>query len=182
MQDAIIQILKAVGEDPKREGLEKTPQRVEKAYHFLTKGYQEDPVKILKSAVFHENYDEMVVVKDIGLYSLCEHHLLPFHGKAHVAYIPNGKIVGLSKIMRVVESYSRRLQVQERLTQQIAQCIEEALNPQGVGVVIEAYHLCTAMRGVEKQNANMITSSILGCFRDRATRQEFMSFVKGNIK
>ena len=179
MRDAVKKIIEAVGEDPKREGLEKTPKRVEEAFKFLTKGYKDDPQEILKSALFNENYDEMVVVKDIDLYSLCEHHLLPFHGKAHVAYVPDGKIVGLSKIIRVVEAYSRRLQVQERLTQQIAKCIESALNPQGVAVVIEAYHLCTAMRGVEKQNANMVTSALLGCFRDRATRQEFMGFIKG---
>lgn len=178
MKEAIIEIIKAIGEDPNREGLLKTPDRVEKAYKFLTKGYNENPIKMLTSAIFHENYDEMVVVKDIDLYSLCEHHLLPFHGKAHVAYLPKGKIVGLSKIMRVVEAYARRLQVQERLTQQIANCIQEALNPLGVGVVIEAYHLCTAMRGVEKQNSFMTTSALLGCFRDRATRQEFMGFIK----
>lgn len=178
MQNAIKTIIENLGEDPNREGLVKTPVRFEKALKYLTKGYSENPEQILQSALFNEYYDEMVVVKDIDLYSLCEHHLLPFHGKAHIAYVPNGKIVGLSKIMRVVEAYSRRLQVQERLTQQIAKCIDDALKPLGVGVVIEAYHLCTAMRGVEKQNANMITSSLLGCFRDRATRQEFMSFIK----
>ncbi|EKD26819.1 MAG: GTP cyclohydrolase I [uncultured bacterium] len=178
MKDAVESILKYIGEDPNREGLLKTPSRVEKSFEFLTKGYKENPIEILKAALFKEDYDEMVVVKDIDLYSLCEHHLLPFHGKAHVAYLPAGKIVGLSKIMRVVEAFSRRLQVQERLTQQIADCIQEALNPLGVAVVVEAYHLCAAMRGVQKQNASMVTSSLLGKFRDRATRQEFMSFIK----
>lgn len=177
MKDAIKTILKSIGENPEREGLLKTPERVEKTYAFLTKGYNENPAQILKTAIFHENYDEMVVVKDIDLYSLCEHHLLPFHGKAHVAYLPDGKIVGLSKIIRIVEAYARRLQVQERLTQQIANSIQEALNPLGVGVVIKAYHLCTAMRGVEKQNSMMMTSALLGAFRDKGTREEFMSFI-----
>ncbi len=177
MKKAVKEILEFIGEDPLREGLLKTPQRVEKSFQFLTKGYKEDPAKILTSALFEEEYDEMVIVKDIDLYSLCEHHLLPFHGKAHVAYLPSGKIVGLSKIMRVVEAYARRLQVQERLTQQIANCIQDALSPLGVGVVIEAYHLCTAMRGVEKQNSRMITSALLGKFRNRATRQEFLSII-----
>lgn len=178
MQEAVKTIIEKIGEDPNREGLIKTPLRVEKSYEFLTKGYKQDPMSMLTSAIFHENYDEMVVVKDIDLYSLCEHHMLPFHGKAHVAYLPAGKIVGLSKIMRVVEAFSRRLQVQERLTQQIARCIQEALQPLGVAVVIEAYHLCVAMRGAEKQNAFMTTSALLGAFRDKATRQEFMSFIK----
>ncbi len=178
VQEAIRTLLKHVGEDPDREGLLKTPERVEKSLAYLTRGYSEDPEKILASAVFQEDYDEMVLVKDIDLYSLCEHHLLPFHGKAHVAYIPKGKIVGLSKIARVVDAFARRLQVQERLTQQIAQCLNDAIKPQGVGVVIEAYHLCMAMRGVEKQNAYMTTSSVLGQFRDKTTRQEFMSFIK----
>ncbi len=177
MKEAVKEILEFIGEDPLREGLLKTPQRVEKSFQFLTKGYKEDPAEILTSALFEEEYDEMVIVKDIDLYSLCEHHLLPFHGKAHVAYLPSGKIVGLSKIMRVVEAYARRLQVQERLTQQIANCIQDALSPLGVGVVIEAYHLCTAMRGVEKQNSHMITSALLGKFRNRATRQEFLSII-----
>ena len=179
MREAINKILRAIGEDPEREGLLKTPERVEKAYLHLTKGYKENPEEILRSAIFEEPYDEMVVVKDIDLYSLCEHHLLPFHGKVHVAYIPDGKIVGLSKLPRVVEAFARRLQVQERLTQQIAYCINNTLNPKGTAVVIEAYHLCLAMRGVEKQNAHLITSSLLGRFRsDRGTRQEFMSFIK----
>jgi len=177
MKKEVKAILEFIGEDPLREGLIKTPQRVEESFKFLTKGYQEKPAEILTSALFEEEYDEMVIVKDIDLYSLCEHHLLPFHGKAHVAYLPSGKIVGLSKIMRVVEAYARRLQVQERLTQQIAHCIQDALSPLGVGVVIEAYHLCTAMRGVEKQNSHMITSALLGKFRDRATRQEFLSII-----
>ncbi|MBN2143529.1 MAG: GTP cyclohydrolase I FolE [Candidatus Aureabacteria bacterium] len=179
MHDAIINILRSIGEDPERPGLIKTPDRVEKTYQFLTKGYKENPEKILISAIFDEPYDEMVVVKNINIYSLCEHHLLPFHGKVHVAYIPDGKIVGLSKIPRVVEAFARRLQVQERLTQQIAFCINNTLQPKGTAVVIEAYHLCLAMRGVEKQNAHLITSTLLGRFRsDRGTRQEFMSFIK----
>jgi GTP cyclohydrolase IA len=179
MREAINKILRAIGEDPEREGLLKTPERVEKAYLHLTRGYKENPEEILRSAIFEEPYDEMVVVKDIDLYSLCEHHLLPFHGKVHVAYIPDGKIVGLSKLPRVVEAFARRLQVQERLTQQIAYCINNTLNPKGTAVVVEAYHLCLAMRGVEKQNAHLITSSLLGRFRsDRGTRQEFMSFIK----
>lgn len=178
MRKEVKKIIELVGENPEREGLLKTPERFEKAMKFLTKGYSENPAEILKSATFNEDYDEMVVVKDIDIYSLCEHHLIPFHGKVHVAYVPQGKIVGLSKIMRVVEVFSRRFQVQERLTQQIAGCIKDALDPLGVAVVVEAYHLCTAMRGVEKQNALMITSALLGCFRDRATRQEFMSFIK----
>jgi GTP cyclohydrolase I len=178
VRNAVRTLLEHMGEDPEREGLSKTPERVEKSFTYLTQGYSKDPEKILASAVFQENYDEMVLVKNIDLYSLCEHHLLPFHGKAHVAYIPKGKIVGLSKIARIVDIFSRRLQVQERLTQQIAQCLNNAIEPQGVGVVIEAYHLCMAMRGVEKQNAYMTTSSLLGQFRDKATRQEFMSFIK----
>jgi GTP cyclohydrolase I len=178
MEDAVRKILECIGEDPEREGLVDTPARVARAYEFLTKGYHEDPTAILTSALFTEDYDEMVVVKNIDLYSLCEHHMLPFHGKAHVAYLPKGQIVGLSKIIRVVEAFSRRLQVQERLTQQIAECIQKALNPLGVAVVIEAYHLCTAMRGVEKQNTFMTTSALLGAFRERATRQEFMGFIR----
>ena len=176
-------IISFVGEDPEREGLLKTPQRVTEAMKFLTRGYDLDVNKLLNGAVFTEEYDDMVVVKDIEFYSLCEHHMLPFYGKAHVAYIPNGRIVGLSKIPRLVDMYARRLQVQERLTTQIAEALERALQPRGVAVVLEASHLCMLMRGVEKQSATMISSHVMGAFRtDRATRQEFMSLVKGNGK
>ena len=170
-----------VGEDPNREGLERTPERFEKAFRFLTSGYDQDPAKILNGAMFSVCYDEMVVVKDIEVYSLCEHHLLPFFGKCHVAYLPNKKVVGLSKIARLVNMYARRLQIQERLTNQIATTIEEQLSPQGVGVIIEARHLCMVMRGVEKQNSLAVTSAMLGAFRDnKETRDEFLSLVKGS--
>ena len=169
-----------VGEDPNREGLQRTPERFEKAFRFLTSGYDQDPAKILNGAMFSVCYDEMVVVKDIEMYSLCEHHLLPFFGKCHVAYLPNKKVVGLSKIARLVNMYARRLQIQERLTNQIANTIQEQLNPQGVGVIIEARHLCMVMRGVEKQNSLAVTSAMLGAFRDnKETRDEFLSLVKG---
>jgi GTP cyclohydrolase IA len=179
IRDQVAEILRSLGEDPTRQGLEKTPLRVEKALQYATKGYSEDPAQILRSAVFDEaEYDEMVIVKDIDLYSLCEHHLLPFFGKAHVAYLPNKKIVGLSKIPRVVECFARRLQVQERLTTQIAKLIEDTLKPKGVAVVVEAYHLCVMMRGVEKQNAHMVTSSMRGRFRsDPKTREEFLDLI-----
>ena len=171
-------LLAAIGENPNRQGLKKTPQRVEASYQYLSSGYQKSASKILNSAVFDEAYDEMVLMKDIDLFSLCEHHLLPFYGKCHVAYIPNGKIIGLSKIPRIVEMFSRRLQVQERLTQQIANCLNDALAPLGVAVIIEALHLCMAMRGVEKQNSVCVTSTMLGVFRsDRATRSEFMNLI-----
>jgi len=180
MKELIEQLIRELGEDPLREGLKRTPERVAKAYQFFTKGYQQDPEQILKNALFTEDYDEMVIVKDIDLFSLCEHHLLPFFGKCHVAYIPNRKIVGLSKIVRLVEVYSRRLQVQERLTSQIANTIQNTLNPYGVGVVVEAMHLCMMMRGVEKQNSIAITSSMLGNFRTNVeTRMEFMELIKG---
>ena len=174
-------LLKELGENPKREGLLKTPTRVAASLKYLTKGYQEDVKTILNGAIFHEPYDEMVVVKDIELFSLCEHHLLPFYGKAHVAYLPKGKIIGLSKIPRVVDVFSKRLQVQERLTMQIADCLMEALEPRGVAVVIEAFHLCMAMRGVEKQNSYTVTSAMLGSFRnvDRC-RSEFLSLIRKN--
>ena len=176
--ELIHDLLKNVGEDPSREGLIKTPERFSKAMDCLTSGYKVDPHALLEKALFTERYAKMVIVKDIELFSLCEHHLLPFYGKAHVAYIPNGKIVGLSKIPRVVDCFARRLQVQERLTEQISHTIEEVLKPQGVGVVIEAFHFCMMMRGVEKQNSYTITSSMLGVFReDRRTRQEFMSLI-----
>jgi GTP cyclohydrolase I len=171
-------ILAGLGEDPDREGLAKTPERVEKAMKFLTRGYQQDPAEVLNSALFTVTYDEMVVVKDIDVYSLCEHHLLPFHGKAHVAYLPNGKVVGLSKIPRVVDIYARRLQVQERLTVEIAEAIQNAVKPRGVGVIIEAEHFCMMMRGVEKQNSVAVTSCMLGAFRDQQqTREEFLSLL-----
>lgn len=179
MEDSIRAILEHVGEDPEREGLKDTPDRVHRAYHYLTRGYRMDPATVIGKAVFKEKYDEMVVVRDIDFYSLCEHHLLPFFGKAHVAYIPAGRLIGLSKIPRIVEHFSRRLQLQERLTNQIADCIQAAITPRGVAVVIEGFHLCMAMRGVEKQNAYMTTSAVLGDFRDdRATRSEFLDLLK----
>ena len=180
IRDLVAEMLRSLGEDPTRQGLEKTPERVEKALQYATRGYSEDPAQILRSAVFDEaDYDEMVIVKDIDLYSLCEHHLLPFFGKAHVAYLPNKRIVGLSKIPRVVECFARRLQVQERLTTQIAKTIEEAVKPKGVAVVVECFHLCVMMRGVEKQNAHMVTSSMRGRFRtDPKTREEFLDLIK----
>ncbi len=173
-------ILRYVGEDPAREGLLRTPHRVAEALKFLTRGYEQDIETLLNGAVFHEDYEDMVVVKDIEFYSLCEHHMLPFFGKAHVAYIPNGRIVGLSKIPRLVDMFARRLQVQERLTTEIAEALEEALQPRGVGVVLEGTHMCMLMRGVQKQQASMVTSHVMGAFRsDRATRSEFMALVKG---
>ena len=174
MADAVYSMLEGMGENPEREGLLKTPERVARAMRFFTKGYREDPKEMLKKAVFTESYDEMVLVKDIDLFSLCEHHMLPFFGKAHVAYIPDGKIVGLSKLPRVVEVYARRLQVQERLTQQIRDTIQEVLNPRGVGVVIEAKHMCMVMRGVEKQNSTTTTSAMSGEFLSQPTRSEFL--------
>ena len=174
------EILRLLGEDPAREGLQKTPERVAKAMSFLTKGYDENPLEIIRSATFREEYKQMVLVKDIELYSLCEHHMLPFYGKAHVAYIPNGHITGLSKIARVVECFARRLQVQERLTVQIRDCIQEALNPMGVAVVIEASHMCMQMRGVEKQNSITTTSDFTGAFNQAKTREEFMNLIRHN--
>lgn len=167
-------ILAQIGEDPKREGLVKTPNRVGETLQFLCKGYNEDPEAILKSALFEEDYRQMVVVKDIDFYSLCEHHILPFFGKVHVAYIPNGRITGLSKIARVVDVYARRLQVQERLTTQIKECIQKTLNPLGVMVVVEAEHLCMQMRGVQKQHAMTVTSDFTGAFEQAKTREEFL--------
>jgi len=172
-----------IGEDPEREGLRRTPERFEKALRFLTSGYRQDPTKILNGAMFRVCYDEMVVVKDIEVYSLCEHHLLPFFGKCHVAYIPDKRVVGLSKIARLVNMYARRLQIQERLTSQIARAIEENLNPQGVGVIIEARHLCMVMRGVEKQHSTAVSSAMLGVFREnKQTRDEFLALVRGGKK
>ena len=172
-------ILGLLGEDPEREGLQKTPMRVAKAMQILTRGYSQDPHKVLTDALFKEDYNQMVIVKDIDVFSLCEHYMLPFYGKAHVAYIPNGHITGLSKIARVVDIYSHRLQVQERLTQQIKDCIQETLKPQGVMVVIEAKHMCMQMRGVEKQNAITTTSDFSGVFNNLNTRQEFMNLLRG---
>jgi GTP cyclohydrolase IA len=174
-------IIAELGEDPKREGLVKTPERIAKAMQFITQGYQIDPKQILLSALFHEDHNEIVIVKDIELYSMCEHHMLPFFGKAHVAYIPNGVITGLSKVARVVDAYSRRLQVQERLTVQVRDCIQEALNPLGVAVVIEAKHMCMMMRGVEKQNSVTTTSAFTGEFRNNATRSEFLKLISTQL-
>jgi GTP cyclohydrolase I len=179
MEEQIRLILKALGENPDREGLQRTPQRVAQALAFLTQGYQMDPAKVINDALFSEDYEEMIVQKDIDFYSLCEHHLLPFFGKAHVAYIPHHKIVGISKLARLVDVYARRLQVQERLTNQIATIIMEKLDPLGVAVVVEAEHLCMRMRGVEKQNSMIITSTLLGAFRTRQeTRAEFMNLIR----
>ncbi len=179
--DHYSQIIKILGEDPEREGLIKTPQRVAKAMQFLLQGYHMDPEAILKSAMFKEDYRQMVVVKDIELFSMCEHHMLPFIGKAHVAYIPNGYITGLSKIARVVEAFSRRLQVQERLTTQIKECINDTLNPMGVAVVIEAQHLCMQMRGVQKQHSVTTTSDFTGIFLKEPTRGEFLKIISSNL-
>jgi GTP cyclohydrolase I len=177
--DLVREILVQVGENPEREGLLRTPERFEKALRFLTSGYKQDPEKLLNGAMFSVTYDEMVVVKDIEFYSLCEHHMLPFFGRCHVAYIPNKKVVGLSKVARLVNMYARRLQIQERLTSQIAQTISDQLNPQGVGVIVEARHLCMVMRGVEKQRSEAVTSAMLGVFREnKQTRDEFLSLVR----
>lgn len=175
-------ILKLLGEDPDREGLLKTPERVAKALSFLTRGYQSDPEEILRSAIFKEEYRQMVIVKDIDIYSMCEHHMLPFHGKAHVAYIPDGYITGLSKVARVVETYAARLQVQERLTTQIRNCIQDNLKPLGVAVVIEAQHMCMQIRGVQKQNSVTTTSAFTGCFLSNLnTREEFMHLIASRL-
>ena len=178
LADHYSEILTLLGEDKDREGLQKTPMRVAKAMQFLTKGYSQDPKAIREKALFHEEYSHMVIVKDINFYSLCEHHMLPFYGKAHIAYIPNGTITGLSKIARVVEVFARRLQVQERMTYQIMECIEETLKPMGVMVVIEAAHMCMQMRGVEKPNSVTTTSAFSGVFKAKETRQEFMDLIK----
>src|ERR1700722_2529879 len=177
-QEMYREIISRLGEDPDRDGLRATPGRVEKALAYLTKGYDQDPAQILHDALFEVDYDEMVIVKDVEMFSLCEHHMLPFFGKVHVAYIPNGKVIGLSKIPRLVEVFARRLQVQERLTRQIADAIQDAIQPQGVGVVIEARHLCMMMRGVEKQHSSTVTSAMQGVFHQQNTRGEFLSLVQ----
>jgi len=183
LQDLIEETLRRLGEDPARSGLEKTPHRVAASLRFLTRGYHLDAEQVLREAMFVEPHESMVLVRDIELYSMCEHHLLPFYGKAHVAYLPSGRIVGLSKLARVVDIYARRLQVQERLTDQIAEAIERALEPAGVGVVIEAFHLCMMMRGVEKQHSKTITSALRGAFRDdHRTRDEFLRLVVGGVR
>jgi len=179
VRDLVEQLLVKMGEDPSREGLKNTPERVEKSLKFLTSGHNQNVSELVNGAIYQDDYDEMVIIKDIELYSLCEHHILPFFGKAHVAYLPKGKIIGLSKIPRIIDVFSHRLQVQERLTTQIADCLNEILSPIGVGVVIEALHLCISMRGVGKQNAYTTTSSMLGCFKkDARTRAEFLSLIQ----
>ena len=181
VEDAVIGILNEIGEDPNREGLKDTPERVKRLYKEITSGYNEDPNEIINGAIYEIDYDEMVIIKDIEYYSLCEHHLLPFFGKAQIAYIPKKKVIGLSKIPRIVEVYARRLQVQERMTVQIANFLNETLKPKGVAVVVNGYHLCMAMRGVRKSDANMLTSSMLGAFRnDERTRAEFLSLIGQN--
>ena len=175
-------ILSLLGEDPEREGLQKTPMRVAKAMQILTRGYTQDPHKVLTDALFEEKYNQMVIVKDIDFFSMCEHHMLPFYGKAHVAYIPNGHITGLSKIARVIDIFSHRLQVQERLTEQIMNCINDTLKPQGVMVVVEARHMCMQMRGVEKQNSVTTTSAYSGVFESMKVREEFMSLLRGEAR
>jgi GTP cyclohydrolase I len=178
MEELVRQMLARLGEDPSREGLLDTPQRVAKSMEYLTSGYQLQPADVVNDALFTVDYDEMVIVKDIEMFSMCEHHMLPFFGKVHVAYIPNGKVIGLSKLPRLVEVFARRLQVQERMTTQIAEAIQEIIQPQGVGVVIEARHLCMMMRGVEKQHSSAVTSAMLGSFRQPTTRNEFLSLVR----
>jgi len=175
------EIINLLGEDTSREGLVKTPERAAKAMKFLTEGYEKDPKQILQSAMFSEDYNEMVIVKDIELYSLCEHHMLPFFGKAHIAYIPDGQIVGLSKLPRIVDVFARRLQVQERLTEQILDCINDTLNPKGVAVVIEASHMCMMMRGVQKQNSTTTTSGFRGAFKETETRNEFLKLITSRL-
>ncbi|HTD22304.1 MAG TPA: GTP cyclohydrolase I FolE [Terriglobales bacterium] len=178
-EELLRELLIRLGEDPEREGLLRTPERMGRALQYLTKGYQEDPEELLKGAMFTVDYDEMVIVKDVEMFSLCEHHILPFFGKVHVAYIPKGKVIGLSKIPRLIDAFARRLQVQERLTTQIAECIQNAIKPEGVGVVIEARHLCMMMRGVEKQHSSAVTSSMLGSFREQQqTRDEFLALIR----
>jgi GTP cyclohydrolase I len=180
LEDIYTEVLKRIGEDPSRDGLLSTPKRVAKSFDFLTRGYHQTIEEVLHNALFEVNYDEMVIVKDIEFYSMCEHHMIPFFGKAHIAYVPNGKVVGLSKIPRIVDIFARRLQVQERLTHEVAEAINEAVHPQGVGVIIEAQHLCMMMRGVEKQGSTTVTSAMLGVFKTQLqTRNEFLSLVRG---
>ena len=179
IEDLYRELLVRIGEDPERDGLRRTPERMARAIEFLTKGYTEDPARVLQDALFDVTYDEMVIVRDIELYSMCEHHMLPFIGKAHIAYIPNGKVIGLSKLPRLVDIFGRRLQVQERMTTEIAECIQQAISPAGVGVVLEAKHLCMMMRGVEKQHSSTVTSAMLGEFREnQRTREEFLSLIR----
>jgi GTP cyclohydrolase IA len=180
--ELVRELISRLGEDPSREGLRRTPERVEKALQFLTNGYDQDPEQLLKSALFTVTYDEMVIVKDIEMFSLCEHHMLPFFGKVHVAYIPKGKVIGLSKLPRLVDIFARRLQVQERMTTEIAETLMKIVQPQGVGVVVEARHLCMMMRGVEKQHSATVTSAMFGCFRDeKETREEFLSLIRPRL-
>jgi GTP cyclohydrolase I len=180
-QEIYAELLRRMGEDPTRDGLLRTPERMEKSIAFLTQGYSQNVEEVLHNALFDVHYDEMVIVKDIEFYSQCEHHLIPFFGKAHVAYVPNGKVIGLSKIPRIVDVFSRRLQVQERLTQQIAEAIDDAIKPQGVGVVLEAHHLCMMMRGVQKQHSSTVTSAMLGAFKTQLqTRTEFLTLIRRN--
>jgi GTP cyclohydrolase IA len=177
-EELVREMLVRIGEDPDREGLLRTPHRVEKAMEYMTKGYHETPQDVVNDALFTVSYDEMVIVKDIEMFSMCEHHMLPFFGKVHIAYIPNGKVIGLSKLPRLVDIFARRLQVQERMTTEIAEAIQEVIQPQGVGVIVEARHLCMMMRGVEKQHSSAVTSAMLGVFRDLDTRTEFLSLVR----
>jgi len=177
IEDSVRDILVALGEDPDREGLVKTPERVARSYEYLSSGYQQDPDEVIGDALFTEDYSEMIIVRDIDFFSLCEHHMLPFYGRAHVAYVPDKHIVGISKLARLVECYARRLQVQERMTSQIAGFIQDKLKPLGVGVVIRAEHMCMRMRGVQKPNSSVVTSSLLGVFQERDTRQEFMNLL-----
>ena len=176
--DLIRQLLTGLGEDPDREGLLKTPDRVARAMEFLTHGYDQDPSEVVGDAMFTEDYSEMIIVRDIDFFSMCEHHMIPFYGKAHVAYVPDKHIVGISKVARLVECFARRLQVQERMTQQVATTLSEVLEPLGVGVVVQAEHMCMRMRGVEKPNSSVVTSTLLGCFQQRDTRQEFMNLIR----
>ena len=177
-QQLVRQRLSQHGEDPDREGLIKTPERVARALEYLTSGYDQDPASVIGDALFTEEYSEMIIVRDIDFFSLCEHHIMPFYGRAHVAYVPDNKIVGISKLARLVECCARRLQVQERMTSQIAAILQDALSPLGVGVVVRAEHMCMRMRGVEKQNSVVVTSALLGCFKQRDTRQEFMNLIR----
>ena len=178
MEDLIRNLLIELGEDPNREGLVETPARVAKSYEFLTKGYKEDIDKVINGAIYNEDCNDMVIVKDIEFYSLCEHHILPFYGKCHIGYIPNGKVIGVSKLARITEVFARRLQLQERLTRQIAKTIKEKIQPQGVGIVMEAQHMCMTMRGIEKQHSKMVTSAMFGIFRRQETRLEFLNLIK----